>query len=173
MDIKALGHWGSRIFWQSGCFGTWAYFGIGAKILLSNCPYCCASCQNIHLPKFSRAEMFLRQKFLMPKSPRAEKSPCRNVPMLKCPSAGTSAAPNGACAKMFPWWNIRAEMTLAKIFRAQMVCRRAYTYGTQCKYVDYNGVWEIRVVSYCLNYYQLLSLDTVPIGKYKKTYPQK
>ena len=59
-------------------------------------------------------------------------------------------------------------MTLAKIFRAQMVCRRAYTYGTQCKYVDYNGVWEIRVVSYCLNYYQLLSLDTVPIGKYKK-----
>ena len=60
-------------------------------------------------------------------------------------------------------------MTLAKIFLVEMVCRRAYTYATQCKYVDYNGVRDIRVVSYCLNdYYQLLSLDTMSIGKYKK-----
>ena len=34
-------------------------------------------------------------------------------------------------------------------------------------YLDYNGVWEMRGVSYCLNYYRLLSLDTVPIGKHK------
>jgi len=43
----------------------------------------------------------------VPKIPKAkiscaEKSPCQNVPVLKCPPAGTSAGPNGACAKMFP-----------------------------------------------------------------------
>ena len=31
----------------------------------------------------------------------AKKSPCRNIPILK--SAGTSTAPNGTHAKIFPW----------------------------------------------------------------------
>ena len=117
-DISAPEHFGTWIFWhlakQYGRFGT----DISAPVLL---------CRNVHVPKCPRAEMFLCRKFLVPKSPRAEKSPCRNVPVLKCPSAGTSAAPNGARAEMFPWWNICAEMTLAKMFRAEMVYRRQMT----------------------------------------------
>ena len=55
------------------------------------------------------------------KIPHVENSPCRNVPVLKLPSAGTSKVPNGALAEMVPWWNIRAEMTIAKISGAEMV----------------------------------------------------
>ena len=60
----------------------------------------------------------------MPKIPFAEKSPYQNIPALKRPYAGTSAALNGARAKMFQWCNIRVQMTLAKMFCAEMVGRR-------------------------------------------------
>ena len=130
-EFSAPEHFGTWIFWhlakQYGRFGT----DISAPVLL---------CRNVHVPKCPRAEMFLCQKFLGPKSPCAEKSPCRNVPVLKCPSAGTSAAPNGARAEMFPWWNIRAKMTLAKMFRAEMVYRPQkatpiYIFASYLKYV--------------------------------------
>ena len=111
-DFSAPEHFGTWIFWplakQYGRFST----NIFSPVLL---------CQNVHVPKCSHAEMFLCRKFLVPKNPHAEKSPCRDVPVLKCPSAGTSAVPNGARAKMFLWFF--AEMTLAKMFHVEMVCR--------------------------------------------------
>ena len=114
-DISAHGHFGT-VAQVPKCLCRNVYIALqGAKISM---------CRNVQVPKYPCAEMFLCQKFLVPKIPRAEKSPCRNVPVLKHPSAGTSAAPNGACAEMFPWWNIRAEMTLAKMFRAEMVYSR-------------------------------------------------
>ena len=69
----------------------------------------------------------------MPKIPRAENFPRRNVLVLKSPSAGTSAAPNGAHAEMFPWWNIRAEMTLAEMFSAEMVYSRELQWAQEVK----------------------------------------
>ena len=73
------------------------------------------------IPKYPCAKMFLCQKFLVLKIPRAEMSPCQNVSMLEHPCAEMSAAPNAVCAKMFLWWNIRAEMTLTKTSGAEIV----------------------------------------------------
>ena len=86
-DISAPEHFSTDILAPFKAIWTFQHrnFGTCATVLI--CPH---------------AEMFLCQKFLMLGIPCAEKSPCRNVLVLKCPSAGPSAAPNGACAKMFP-----------------------------------------------------------------------
>ena len=68
------------------------------------------------VPKYPGAEMFRCRNIPVPKCSGAENSPCRNILVLKSPSARTSAAPNDACAEMFPWWDIRAEMTLAEMY---------------------------------------------------------
>ena len=112
-EFLAPKHFFTGIIWhlgkQYGCrFGK----DILAPVLL---------CRNVHVPKCPHAKMFLCRKFLVPKSPGANKSPYRNVLVLSCQSAGTSAVPNGAHTEMFPWWNICAEMTLAKMFHAKMV----------------------------------------------------
>ena len=39
-----------------------------------------------------------------------------------CPPARTSAGPNSTRAEMFPWWNIRAEMTLAEMVGSLPPC---------------------------------------------------
>ena len=117
LNISAQGYFGTWTFWHmdilAPCKAIWTFrhrhFGT------------CAT-----LPKCPHAEIFLCWKFLVPKIPHAEKSPGWNVPVLKCPSARTYAAPNGARAKMFPWWNICAEMTLAEMFHATMVYRLTF-----------------------------------------------
>ena len=80
-------------------------------------------CWNFHVPELSQRQT------VHVKCSCAENSSCRkvpvsknrNVPMLKRPCARTFPAPNGACAEMFPWWNIRAEISLAEISGAEMV----------------------------------------------------
>ena len=128
-DVSSQEHFSTCTFWhcrrsgrqtfQHGNISTWGLFGMRNfwhYLLLT-------MCRNVQVPKHPCAEMFRCPKFLVPKIPCAENSPCQNVTVLKSPSAGTSAAPNDACAKMFPWWNIRVEMTLAEMFRAEMVYR--------------------------------------------------
>ena len=75
--------------------------------------YCAemSMCRNVPVSKFSCAENFLCRKFLVLKSPHVE----------------MSATPNGALAEMFPWWNIRADMTFAEMFRAEMVVRHFFS----------------------------------------------
>ena len=149
-DVSSREHFGTctvrrcgrsgRWMFQHGNVSTWGFFGMrnfwhevpkclfpnvnislqGAKI--SMCKM--FRCRNIPVPKCSCAENSSCRKVPVPKSPHVEKSPCRNVPVLKCPSAGMSAAPNGARAEMFPWWHIHAKMTIAEMFRAEMVYRR-------------------------------------------------
>ena len=111
-DISAHGHFGT-VAQVPICLCRNVHISLqGAKISMR---------QNVQVPKYPCAEMFRCRKFLVPKIPRAENTPCRNVPVLKSPSAETSAVPNGACAEMFPWWNIHAEMTLAEISGSEMV----------------------------------------------------
>ena len=114
-DFSARGIFGTRNFRHRnisarGHFGTWTFrhSSTGAEMSVPKRPYCFARCQNIHVLKCSGAEI----------------SPWRNVLVLKSPSAGTFTVPNSACAKMFPWWSIRAEMTLPEMFQAEMVYRR-------------------------------------------------
>ena len=114
-DFLAQGLFGKRIFWHRSIlaqehFGTltFRHSSTSAEMSVSKRPYCFARCQNIHVLKCSGAEI----------------SPWRNVLVLKSPSAGTFTVPNSACAKMFPWWSIRAEMTLPEMFQAEMVYRR-------------------------------------------------
>ena len=98
-EFLAPEHFGTGIFRHlnipaHGYFGTLqSNMDVSAPVLL---------CRNVHVPKCPGAEIFLCRKFLVPKSPRAKKSPCQNVPVLKYPSARTSAALNGAHAKMLP-----------------------------------------------------------------------
>ena len=59
----------------------------------------------------------------MPKCSCVRNSLCLKIPMSKCSCveiSGTSTAPNGVFAKLFPWWNINPQMTLAEMFHANM-----------------------------------------------------
>ena len=116
-------------------------------------------CRNVQVPKYPCAEMLMCRKFLVPKIPRAENSQCRNVPVLKSPSAGTSAAPNGASAEMFPWWNIRAEMTLAEMFCAEMVTKGGFLSESANRfsylpknipnfYLELSWIWNLKMYHY-------------------------
>ena len=106
-DFSTPEHLGTWTFWhlakKYGCFGT----DISAPVLQR---------RNVQVPKFHRAEMFLCRTFLVMKTPGA-----KNIPVLKRPSTRMSAVPNGARAKMFLWWNVRAEMTLAETLGSKMV----------------------------------------------------
>ena len=123
-DIPAEGHFNTGTF-RHGDFSARGIFGTGTFrhgditahgyfSIVEQVPKCL--CVNVHIAlqgakisrfrnvqvrKYPCTEMFLCQKFLVPKIPRAENTLCRNIPVLKSPSAGTSAAPNGTCAKMF------------------------------------------------------------------------
>ena len=110
-EFSASGIFGTGTF-QHGDISAQGHFGTVAQV-----------------PKYPCVEMFLCQKFLVPKITRAENYPCRNVPVLKRPSAGTPAEPNGACAEMFPWWNICAEMTnrLLNLIWGQKSCQDKYS----------------------------------------------
>ena len=76
-------------------------------------------CRNVQVLKYPTPKCLWCWKLLMPKISCAEKSPCWNIPVLKCASAETSTGPNGVRAQMFPWWNIRAKMTLTGNLRCQ------------------------------------------------------
>ena len=124
MDISTQEHFDMRTFRHRdfsacGLFGTWTFrhgdisahghFGTVAQVPKCLCRNVhialqgakISMCRNVQVPKYPCAEMFRCRKFLVPKIPRAENSPCWNLPVLKSPSAGTPAAPNGACAEMF------------------------------------------------------------------------
>ena len=115
-DFSARGIFGTGTF-RHGEISVHGHFGTVAQV-----PRCL--CQNVHIA-LQGAKISMCRNVQVPKIPHAENSPCRKVPVLKCPSAGTSAVPNDACAEMFPWWNIRAEMTLAEMFCAKRVYRRS------------------------------------------------
>ena len=108
-------------------------------------PYCFARCQNIQVPKI----------------PCAKNSLCQNIPVLKSPSAGTSPAPNGACAEMFPWWNIHAEMTLADMFCTEMVYRPFQTYLWDTK--DFWKKFEYRILN--VTWYSKFDMQTLSYSK--------
>ena len=108
--ILTWGIFGTRNFWHHGhfgmgYFGTWIFqhMDISTPVLLR---------RNVHVPC---------QNVPVPKIPRAEKSLCRKVPVLKRPSAGMSVGWNGARNKMFPPWNNHAKMTLAETSGGEMV----------------------------------------------------
>ena len=94
-DILAPEHLGTLIFWhlakQYGHFGT----DISAPVLLY---------QNVHVLKCPCAQMFLGQKFLVPKIPRAEN---RKIPMLN-----RSRVEMSICQKIHSANGARAEMFL-------------------------------------------------------------
>ena len=106
-DTTALGHLGTRIFWQMdvlalGNFATiqsnWTFwhrhFGE-----MCYCPemfifpkYLCAKMslwRKVPVPKYPDAEISLCRRVHVPNSLLA-KTPCRNVPGMKCPSGNVS-----------------------------------------------------------------------------------
>ena len=129
-------------FFSAGTFRHGDILAHGHFVTVAEVPKCL--CQNVcaetsillcKVPKYPCAKMFRCRNIPVPKclgaknsSCCAENTPCWNVQVLKSPSARTSTVPNSACAKMFPWWNICAKMTFAKMFRAEMVCRRFWAH---------------------------------------------
>ena len=92
-NISARGHFGT-VAQVPKCLYQNVHIALqGAKISM---------CRNVQVPKYPCAKMFMYRKFLVLKIPHAKNSPCRNVRVLKSTSARTSAAPNSACAEMFP-----------------------------------------------------------------------
>ena len=77
MDISTREGFYMRTFWHR----TFRHMDILAQApkCLPKRPCCFARCQNIHVPKCSGAEISHAQMSLVPKIPRAKKSPCRNV----------------------------------------------------------------------------------------------
>ena len=101
-----------------------------------------SQCQNVHLPKYSCAQM----------------SQCRSVPMLKCPCspaenspecscAGTPMEPKSPHAEMFRWWNVRAEMSLAEMSGAEKSPSLQYKKTTSSLHVVYI-IWQYRLWSF-------------------------
>ena len=98
-EFLAPEHFSTGIFRHLN-ISAFGYFGTLQSNMDISAPV--LQCRNVHVRKFPRVEMFPCRKFLVPKSSCSEKSPCQNFPLLKCPSAGMSAPPNGARAEMFP-----------------------------------------------------------------------
>ena len=92
-DVSSWEHFGTCTLPPCGCsgkwtfqhgtvstwgFGTWIFWYLTKQYVRSDTDILAAT-----VSKCPRPEMFLCRKFLMPKIPRVEKSPCRNIPMLK------------------------------------------------------------------------------------------
>ena len=106
-DISAQEHFGMGIIWHHGYFGMGIlrHWNISEQGYFSKWKYlyCFARCQNVHMPKRPCAETSMCQNLHVPKYLSAKMFNCHNV-NGSCP-----------CAKKSPWWNVRAEMYIAKM----------------------------------------------------------
>ena len=111
-EILARWIFGTMNFQHRNISAAHGYFGtlqsnmdVSAQTFWHLC-YCAkmSMCQNVPMPRHSCAKNSLNQKIPMSKCSHVKRSICQNV----------SSAEWCTYLKMFPWWNICAEMTLAK-----------------------------------------------------------
>ena len=101
----ALEHFGTRIFQHIDILTQ----GTRAEISVPKCLCCFERCQNVHCQNTHAPKCFSAMMFLCQNVHGAKIYPCQNVVVPKCPRAEKS-----------PWWNVRAEMSLAEMSGAQI-----------------------------------------------------
>ena len=99
------------IFWHED-ISAQEHFGTGAPV-----PKCL--CRNVYVALHS-AKMSMCQNVNVLKHPCAEMCQCCNIPVLNCPLCRNIPMLKCSRAEKSPWWNVCAEMSLAKMSGAEI-----------------------------------------------------